>query len=147
MAKNLRKNFTIRLTDAERNALTSESEMLGMSPTEYIRTLMMHGKSRLYIEYLHGLVEQININMEKLAEQKAAPETAAISPAAATASPDVLQRILNGLQVLHAKIEHIEGFVDARAQGAIGHLIQGYGVDGTALQKPGAEQFCRKFKK
>ena len=35
MAKNIRKNFTIRLTDAERNALTSESEMLGMSPTEY----------------------------------------------------------------------------------------------------------------
>ena len=147
MAKNIRKNFTIRLTDAERNALTSESEMLGMSPTEYVRTLMMHGKSRLYIEYLHGLVEQINVSMREIAEQKAVPQAPEISPAAASASPDVLQRILTGLQVLRLKVEHIEGFVDARAQGAIGHLIQDFGVDGTALQKPGAEQFCRKFKK
>ena len=154
MAKNIRKNFTIRLTDAERSALTKESEMLGMSPTEYIRTLMMHGKSRLYIEYLHGLVEQINTKMGELAAIKAAPESSTLSASDSVASPDTLQHILKGLRVLDAKmkhmenkLEHIEGFVDARAQGAIGHLIQDFGVDGTALQKPGAEQFCRKFKK
>lgn len=63
MTKNLRKNFTIRLTDAERDTLSRESQMLGMSSTEYIRTLMQHGKSRLYIQYLHGLVEQINTKL------------------------------------------------------------------------------------
>ena len=154
MAKNIRKNFTIRLTDAERSALTKESEMLGISPTEYIRTLMMHGKSRLYIEYLHSLVEQINVSMREIAEQKAAPQTTEISPAAASASPDVLQRILTGLQVLHTKmaqseekIEHIEAFCDARAQGAIGHLLLPFDVDATPLQKEGAERFARKFKK
>lgn len=151
MAKNIRKNFTIRLTDAERNALTSESEMLGMSPTEYIRTLMMHGKSRLYIEYLHGLVEQINIKMGEIAEQKAAPQTTEISPAAASASPDVLQRILNGLQVLHTKmtqaeekIEHIEGFVDARV-GLFPNDMNALGLDYTKIGKDGLKTYVKRF--
>ncbi|WP_163098672.1 hypothetical protein GL267_008680 [Acidithiobacillus ferrianus] len=151
MAKNIRKNFTIRLTDAEREALTKESEMLGMSPTEYIRTLMMHGKSRLYIEYLHGLVEQINVSMREIAEQKAAPESTALSPAAASTSPDVLQRILTGLQVLHTKmaqseekIEHIEGFVDARV-GLFPNDMNALGLDYTKIGKDGLKTYAKRF--
>jgi hypothetical protein len=156
-----KEKVTVRYTKAELAALDGEAKTLGMTRSEYIRTLMMHGKSRLYIEYLHGLVEQINTKMGELAEQKAVPESTTLTPAAAAASPDVLQRILVGLQILHSKIEkseakmavteekieHIEAFCDARAQGAIGHLIKDFGVDGTALQKPSAEVFSRKFKK
>lgn len=148
MAKNIRKNFTIRLTDAERDTLTRESQMLGMSSTEYIRTLMQHGKSRLYIEYLHGLVEQINARMGEIAEQKTAPEDAAVSP-------DVLHNILKGLRVLDAKMKHIEGkvehieaYTDAQAIVGFGSdALHKYGVDGQAIQKPAAEVFCRKWNK
>lgn len=148
MAKNIRKNFTIRLTDAERKALTSESEMLGMSSTEYLRMLMQHGKSRLYIEYLHGLMEQINVSMRELAEQKAAPEATTLSPVAASAAPDVLQRILTGLQVLRLKVEHIEGFVDGRAITAFGSdTLHKHGVDTLVMEHDAVEVFCRKFRK
>ncbi|MDA8376685.1 plasmid mobilization protein [Acidithiobacillus sp.] len=148
MAKNIRKNFTIRLTDAERDALTRESEMLGMSPTEYIRTLMLHGKSRLYIEYLHGLVEQINTKMGELAEQKAAPQIATTSQDGAVASPDVLQRILTGLQVLRLKVEHIEAFADGRGVTAFGTTaLHAQGVDTQIMERDAVEVFCRKFKK
>lgn len=149
-----KQKVTVRYTPQELATLDGEAKTLGMSRSEYIRTLMQHGKSRLYIEYLHGLVEQINTRMGELAEQKAAPETTEISQATASASPDVLQRILAGLQILHGKmarseekIEHIEAFCDARAQGAIGHLLLPFDVDATPLQKEGAERFARKFKK
>lgn len=161
MASERKQIVTMRYTPQELAVLDGEAKTLGMSRSEYIRVLMQHGKSRLYIEYLHGLVEQINTRMGELAEQKTTPESGILSTAAAAASPDVLQRILTGLQILHSKlekseakmveteekIEHIEAFCDARAQGAIGHLIKDFGVDGTALQKPGAEAFVRKFKK
>ena len=143
-----KEKVTVRYTKAELAALDGEAKTLGMSRSEYIRTLMQHGKSRLYIEYLHGLVEQINIKMGEISEQKTAPQTPEISPASASASPDVLQRILNGLQVLHAKVEHIEAFADARAHVAFGtDALHKYGVDNQAIQKPAAEIFCRKFKK
>lgn len=149
-----KEKVTVRYTKAELAALDGEAKTLGMTRSEYIRVLMHHGKSRLYIEYLHGLVEQINTKMGELAEQKAAPESTTLSPSAASASPDVLQRILAGLQILHGKmaqseekIEHIEAFCDARAQGAIGHLLLPFDVDATPLQKEGAERFARKFKK
>ncbi len=149
MTKNIRKNFTIRLTDGERDALTRESEMLGMSSTEYIRTLMMHGKSRLYIEYLHGLVEQINTRMGELAEQKTAPQIATTSQdGAAVASPEVLQRILTGLQVLRLKVEHIEAFADGRGVTAFGTTaLHAQGVDTQIMERDAVEVFCRKFKK
>lgn len=148
MATERKEKVTVRYTPQELAVLDGEAKTLGMSRSEYIRVLMQHGKSRLYIEYLHGLVEQINTKMGELAEQKAAPESAALSQAAAAASPDVLQRILTGLQVLHAKVEHIEAFADARAHVAFGtDALHRYGVDSQAIQKPAAEVFCRKFKK
>jgi hypothetical protein len=122
-----------------------------MSRSEYIRVLMQHGKSRLYIEYLHGLVEQINTKMGELAEQKAAPETATLSPEAAAASPDVLQRILTGLQVLHSKmaqteekIEHIEGFVDARV-GLFPDAMNALGLDYSKIGKDGLKAYSKRF--
>ena len=125
--------------------------MLGMSSTEYIRTLMQHGKSRLYIEYLHGLVEQINTKMGELAEQKAAPEATTLSPVAASAAPDVLQRILTGLQVLHSKmaqteekIEHIEGFVDARV-GLFPNDMNALGLDYSRIGKDGFKAYSKRF--
>lgn len=143
-----KEKVTVRYTKAELATLDGEAKTLGMSRSEYIRTLMMHGKSRLYIEYLHGLVEQINVSMRELAEQKAVPETTTLSPAAASASPDVLQRILTGLQVLRLKVEHIEAYTDAQAIVGFGSdALHKYGVDGHAIQKPATEVFCRKWNK
>lgn len=144
MAKNLRKNFTIRLTDAERDTLSRESQMLGMSSTEYIRTLMQHGKSRLYIEYLHGLVEQINTKMGELAEQKAAPQITTTSQDGAVASPEVLQRILTGLQVLRLKVDHIESFVDARV-GLFATDISALGLDSNRIGKDAFRAYAKRF--
>ena len=146
-----KEKVTVRYTKAELAALDGEAKTLGMSRSEYIRTLMQHGKSRLYIEYLHSLVEQINVSMREIAEQKAAPQTAEISPAAASASPDVLQRILTGLQVLHTKmaqteekIEHIEGFVDARV-GLFPNDMNALGLDYTKIGKDGLKTYVKRF--
>ena len=146
-----KEKVTVRYTKAELAALDGEAKTLGMSRSEYIRTLMQHGKSRLYIEYLHSLVEQINVSMREIAEQKAAPQTAEISPAAASASPDVLQRILTGLQVLHTKmaqteekIEHIEGFVDARV-GLFPNDMNALGLDYSQIGKDGFKAYAKRF--
>lgn len=147
MATERKEKVTVRYTKAELAALDGEAKTLGLSRSEYIRTLMQHGKSRLYIEYLHGLVEQINHNMRALAEQKAAPETATLSPETAVASPEVLRRILTGLQVLRLKMEHIEGFVDGRAITAFGSdTLHKHGVNTTVMESEAVEMFCRKFK-
>jgi len=143
-----KEKVTVRYTKAELATLDGEAKTLGMSRSEYIRVLMQHGKSRLYIEYLHGMVEQINVKMGELAEQKAAPQIAAISQDTAAASPDVLQQILTGLQVLRLKVEHIEGFVDGRAITAFGSdTLHKHGVDTLVMEHDAVEVFCRKFKK
>jgi hypothetical protein len=143
-----KEKVTVRYTKAELATLDGEAKTLGMSRSEYIRVLMQHGKSRLYIEYLHDLVEQINTKIGELAGQKAAPETAALSQDAATVTPDVLQRILTGLQVLRRKVEHIEGFVDGRAITAFGSdPLHKHGVNTLVMEQDAIELFCRKFKK
>ncbi|MBU2718915.1 hypothetical protein HF563_05905 [Acidithiobacillus ferridurans] len=155
MATERKQIVTMRYTSAELAALDREAKTLGMTRSEYIRTLMQHGKSRLYIEYLHGLVEQINVSMREIAEQKSAPQTPEISSSDASTSPDVLQRILHGMKVLHAemkhveaKVEHIEAYTDAQAIVGFGSdALHRYGVDGQAIQKPATEVFCRKWNK
>ena len=143
-----KEKVTVRYTKAELAALDGEAKTLGMSRSEYIRVLMQHGKSRLYIEYLHGLVEQINTKMGELAEQKAAPQIATTSQDGAVASPDVLQRILTGLQVLRLKVEHIEAFADGRGVTAFGTTaLHAQGVDTQIMERDAVEVFCRKFKK
>ena len=144
MAIERKEKVTVRYTKAELAALDGEAKTLSMTRSEYIRVLMQHGKSRLYIEYLHGLVEQINIKMGELAEQKSAPESPAISPAAASAAPDVLQRILTGLQVLRLKVEHIEGFVDARA-GLFPNDMNALGLDYSQIGKDGFKAYAKRF--
>lgn len=142
---------TMRYTPQELAVLDGEAKSLGMSRSEYIRVLMQHGKSRLYIEYLHGLVEQINHKMGELAEQKAAPESGLLSTVAAAASPDVLQRILSGLQILHSKleksearIEHIESFVDARV-GLFATDISALGLDSNRIGKDAFKAYAKRF--
>lgn len=151
MATERKQIVTMRYTPQELATLDREAKTIGMTRSEYIRTLMMHGKSRLYIEYLHSLVEQINVSMREIAEHKTAPQTAEISPAAASTSPDVLQRILTGLQVLHAKmaqteekIEHIEGFVDARV-GLFPNDMNALGLDYTKIGKDGLKAYVKRF--
>ena len=61
-----KEKVTVRYTKAELAVLDSEAKTLGMSRSEYIRVLMQHGKSRLYVEYLHGLVEQINTKLTRI---------------------------------------------------------------------------------
>ena len=63
MTTERKEKVTVRYTKAELATLDGEAKLLGLSRSEYIRTLMQHGKSRLYIEYLHGLVEQINTKL------------------------------------------------------------------------------------
>lgn len=145
---------TMRYTPKELATLDGEAKTLGMSRSEYIRVLMQHGKSRLYIEYLHSLMEQINTRMGELAEQKATPESHSVSSLDAEVSPDVLHHILKGLRVLDAKmkhieskVEHIEAYTDAQAIVGFGSdALHHFGVDGRAIQKPAAEVFCRKWK-
>ena len=151
MSTERKEKVTIRCTSQELAVLDREAKTLGLSRSEYIRTLMMHGKSRLYIEYLHGLMEQINGSMREIAEQKTAPESTALSPAAESTSPDVLQRILTGLQVLHTKmakseekIEHIEGFVDARV-GLFPNDMNALGLDYTKIGKDGLKTYVKRF--
>ena len=60
MATERKKYVTMRYTTEEIATLDSEAKTLGMTRSEYIRVLMQMGKGRLYIDYLHGLVEQIN---------------------------------------------------------------------------------------
>ena len=139
-----KEKVTVRYTKAELATLDNEAKTLGMTRSEYIRTLMQHGKSRLYIEYLHGLVEQINVKMGELAEQKAVPESATLSPDAATVTPDVLQRILTGLQVLRLKVEHIEGFVDARV-GLFPNDMNALGLDYSQIGKDGFKAYAKRF--
>lgn len=150
MGKRAQKIIKLGISDEELTKIDGEAKALWLSRSEYIRTLMQMGKSRLYIEYLHGLVEQINTRMGELAEQKAAQELPATSPSAA-ASPDVLQRILKGLQVLHAKVEHvedkvdhIEGFVDARV-GLFPNDMNELGLDYIKIGKDGFTVYAKKF--
>jgi hypothetical protein len=63
MASERKQIVTMRYTPQELATLDGEAKTLGLSRSEYIRTLMQHGKSRLYIQYLHGLVEQINTKL------------------------------------------------------------------------------------
>lgn len=151
MATERKQIVTMRYTAQELTTLDNEAKTLGMSRSEYIRVLMQHGKSRLYIEYLHGLVEQINVSMREIAEQKAAPESTTLSPVSASSSPDVLQRILTGLQVLHSKmvqteerIEHIEGFVDARV-GLFPNDMNALGLDYSQIGKDGFKTYAKRF--
>lgn len=144
MATERKEKVTVRYTKAELATLDGEAKTLGMTRSEYIRTLMQHGKSRLYIEYLHGLVEQINTKMGELAEQKAAPQIATTSQDGAVASPEVLQRILTGLQVLRLKVEHIEGFVDARV-GLFPNDMNALGLDYSQIGKDGFKTYAKRF--
>ena len=66
MATERKKYVTMRYTQEEIATLDSEAKTLGMTRSEYIRVLMQMGKGRLYIEHLHGLVEQINTKLARL---------------------------------------------------------------------------------
>ena len=63
MATERKKYVTMRYTTEEIATLDSEAKTLGMTRSEYIRVLMQMGKGRLYIDYLHSLVEQINTKL------------------------------------------------------------------------------------
>jgi len=56
----------MRYTSEEVATLDSEAKTLGMTRSEYIRVLMQVGKGRLYIDYLHSLVEQINAKLARI---------------------------------------------------------------------------------
>lgn len=66
MATERKERVTIRYTTEELAKLDSEAKTLGLSRSEYIRVLMQMGKGRLYVEYLHGLVEQINTKLARV---------------------------------------------------------------------------------
>jgi hypothetical protein len=66
MANERKKYVTMRYTKEEIATLDSEAKTLGMTRSEYIRVLMQMGKGRLYIDYLHSLVGQINTKLARI---------------------------------------------------------------------------------
>jgi hypothetical protein len=60
MGKRAQKIIKLGISDEELARIDGEAKTLGMARSEYIRVLMQMGKGRLYIDYLHSLVEQIN---------------------------------------------------------------------------------------
>ena len=66
MTTERKKYVTMRYTTEELAKLDSEAKTLGMTRSEYIRVLMQMGKGRLYIDYLHSLVEQINTKLARI---------------------------------------------------------------------------------
>ena len=66
MGKRAQKIIKLGVSDEELAKLDSEAKTLGMTRSEYIRVLMQMGKGRLYIDYLHSLVEQINTKLARI---------------------------------------------------------------------------------
>ena len=66
MGKRAQKIIKLGINDVELAKIDGEAKTLGMSRSEYIRVLMQTGKGRLYIEYLHSLVEQINTKLARI---------------------------------------------------------------------------------
>ena len=66
MGKRTQKIIKLGISDEELARIDSEAKTLGMSRSEYIRVLMQMGKGRLYIDYLHSLVEQINTKLARI---------------------------------------------------------------------------------
>ncbi len=66
MAIERKKYVTMRYTQEEIATLDSEAKTLGMTRSEYIRVLIQMGKGRLYIDYLHSLVAEINAKLARI---------------------------------------------------------------------------------
>ena len=66
MGKRAQKIIKLGISDEELARIDGEAKTLGMSRSEYIRVLMQMGKGRLYIDYLHSLVEQINSKLSRI---------------------------------------------------------------------------------
>ena len=66
MASERKKIVTMRYTSEEVATLDSEAKTLGMTRSEYTRVLIQMGKGRLYIDYLHSLIEQINTKLARI---------------------------------------------------------------------------------
>lgn len=63
MGKRAQKIIKLGISDEELARIDNEAKTLGMTRSEYIRVLMQMGKGRLYVDYLHSLVEQINTKL------------------------------------------------------------------------------------